>query len=100
MSTAFFVMGLEKASALWREHAGEFDAVLVTDGGEIYVTEGLEGALHADAPRLDENDVLPALRGDGIALLPGEIYVTEGLEGALQLMNSYQDAEIRVIGRD
>ncbi len=41
LSTAVYVMGLEAASQLWRENSG-FELVLVTDGGEVLVTEGLE----------------------------------------------------------
>jgi thiamine biosynthesis lipoprotein len=36
-------MGLEKSEEYWRENGG-FDAVFVTDEGEILVTEGLEGS--------------------------------------------------------
>ena len=41
LSTAVYVMGLDAAAELWRENAG-FELALVTDGGEIYITEGLE----------------------------------------------------------
>lgn len=44
-STAFYVMGAEESLTLWRSGAGhldEIDLILVTDAGQVYVTEGLE----------------------------------------------------------
>ena len=41
LSTSFFVMGLEKASAYWREHQEEFEMVLMSKEGGLYVTKGI-----------------------------------------------------------
>jgi thiamine biosynthesis lipoprotein len=41
LSTALFVMGKDKALAFWRNHTDMFDAVLVSDDGEIVITAGL-----------------------------------------------------------
>lgn len=41
LSTSLFVMGIEKSSDYWRKHGG-FEAVLVTNNNELYVTSGLK----------------------------------------------------------
>ena len=48
LSTSLFIMGPEKAVDYWREHADDFDAVLVKDDGSILVTEGLEDSYFAE----------------------------------------------------
>lgn len=40
LSTAVYVMGLEKATEYWKENGG-FEMLLVTDENEIYLTEGI-----------------------------------------------------------
>ena len=41
LSTACFIMGLDRSEDLWRQ-LGSFEAVFVTSEGDVYVTEGLE----------------------------------------------------------
>lgn len=41
LSTALFVKGLEGAKAYWQEHR-DFEMLLVTKNGEIYLTEGVK----------------------------------------------------------
>lgn len=41
LSTSLYVMGLEKAEQYWREHSEEFDAILMTEDQDIYITEGI-----------------------------------------------------------
>lgn len=47
-STAFFVMGAERALEFWRDSSGlvgAADLILVTEEGHVYITEGLEESL-------------------------------------------------------
>lgn len=41
LSTAIYVMGLDEATEYWKENGG-FEMLLVTDGNEIYLTEGIK----------------------------------------------------------
>ena len=41
LSTSLYIMGLDKAEAYWRIHADEFDMILMTEDGTVYVTEGI-----------------------------------------------------------
>lgn len=43
LSTALYIMGREKAVDYWRRHEGEFEMILITNEGNIYVTEGIRG---------------------------------------------------------
>lgn len=40
LSTSLFVMGLDKATEYWRQNGG-FDMILITENGEIHLTEGI-----------------------------------------------------------
>lgn len=42
-STSLFVMGKEKAIDYWKSNSDEFEFVLLTDSGELLVSEGLYG---------------------------------------------------------
>lgn len=44
LSTAMFVKGLDGAAEYWRLHR-DFEMIVITDGQDLYYTEGLEGRL-------------------------------------------------------
>lgn len=43
LSTALFVLGLEKGYEFYESGKYEFEAIFITDGGEIYLTDGIKG---------------------------------------------------------
>lgn len=48
LSTALYIMGLDKAAEYWRNHSETFEAILINNDGEVYVTEGLEGRVSSE----------------------------------------------------
>lgn len=50
LSTALFLMGAEEAAAFWQERGG-FEMVLVTEGQQILITEGLESMCETEEVR-------------------------------------------------
>ena len=50
LSTAVFVLGFEKAEALWQAHSDTFDMILQTDEKTVYITESLADSFSSDFP--------------------------------------------------
>ncbi len=48
LSTSLFIMGKEKAAEFWRAHSDEFDAILLSEDGTLYVTEGIADDFSTD----------------------------------------------------
>lgn len=57
LSTALFVMGPKKAEEYWRQD-GSFEMILITQEGQILVTEGLSGRFKLGEGRREEMVVL------------------------------------------
>ena len=49
LSTSLFVMGKDKAIAYWKQHADEFDTILVDKDRNVYITEGIAGNFAPDS---------------------------------------------------
>lgn len=41
LSTSLFIMGLDDASTFWQNHRDKFEAIMMTENGEVLVTSGL-----------------------------------------------------------
>lgn len=48
LSTSLYVMGTEKALDYWKEHQN-FEMILITENGEIYLTDGIADYFHLDS---------------------------------------------------
>lgn len=48
LSTSLFIMGEEKAAQFWRENSNEFETIMETSDGKLYVTEGIADSLTTD----------------------------------------------------
>lgn len=48
LSTACYIMGLEGASAYWRNSAEQFDMILMTNDGRVYITDGIADSFTSD----------------------------------------------------
>ncbi len=48
MSTALFVMGKDAAISYWKKHSDQFNMILFTEDGELYITKELENVFASD----------------------------------------------------
>ena len=49
LSTSLFIMGKEKAIEYWKNHSEEFDTILLTEDGTLYVTEGIANDFNSES---------------------------------------------------
>lgn len=49
LSTSLFVMGKDKAIVYWKQHADEFDTILVDKDRNVYITEGIADGFEPDS---------------------------------------------------
>lgn len=68
LSTSLYLMGYDAAVEYWKVHQAEFDMVLITDQGEICVTEGIRDGFRSerDYRILDGGDVPPPWEESGL----------------------------------
>ena len=50
LSTALFVLGPRQAISYWQQHKQEFELILYTTAGKLYVTEGLRQTFNSKIP--------------------------------------------------
>ena len=48
LSTALFVMGLDRATELWRSNSALFDFIFYDDKGNLFITEGVKDVFSSD----------------------------------------------------
>ena len=48
LSTALYIMGYEKAKDYWRQNQEKFETILITNDGQIHVSEGLQERFQSD----------------------------------------------------
>lgn len=53
LSTSLFIMGKEEAIEYWRDHSEEFDGILETEDGTLYVTEGIVEEFEAKGHKVE-----------------------------------------------
>lgn len=53
LSTALFVMGLDKVAAFWRESGYEFDFVIMTEDNQLYISEGISDIFTSDTYKIN-----------------------------------------------
>ncbi len=58
LSTSLFVMGKDKAIAYWKQHADEFDTILVDKDRNVYITEGIADGFTPDSVSADQVQII------------------------------------------
>lgn len=53
LSTSLFIMGKDEAIDYWRDHSEEFDGILETEDGSLYVTEGIAEDFEAKGHKVE-----------------------------------------------
>ncbi len=48
LSTACYVMGLEKSISYWQTYGNDFDLIMMTEEGDVYITEGVANSFTSD----------------------------------------------------